>query len=46
MGAMIEAKDNLGTGLDMSAFTNGVGEFQVMGEFNAGEIVPSNEYKT
>ena len=45
MGAAIYALDNLGTGLDMSAFTNGVGEFQVMGEFNASEIVPSNEYK-
>jgi Ca2+-binding RTX toxin-like protein len=44
LGAYIEAFDDLGTGLDMSGFTNGIGEFQLMGTFIFAEKIAPTSY--
>ena len=44
MGATIEAFDDLGTGLDMSGFTNGVGTFDLTGSFEGTVTVNPADY--
>jgi Ca2+-binding RTX toxin-like protein len=44
MGATIEAEDALGTGLDMSGFTNGVGMFRLMGTYEETVTIPPSDY--
>jgi Ca2+-binding RTX toxin-like protein len=44
MGAEIEAEDGLGAGLDMSDFTNGVGFFKVMGDYEDTVTIPRSDY--
>ncbi len=45
-GAQIVALDGLGTGLDMSGFTNGVGMFQMQGTYVSRETVSPADYKS
>ena len=44
MGAIVQALDELGTGLDMSGFTNGVGTFDLKGSFDGSKTISPSDY--